>query len=34
VQHHELGPVALAVIKRSIPDDAELTVAGSSAAIA
>jgi folate-binding protein YgfZ len=33
VQHHELGPVALAVIKRSIPDDAELTVAGSSAAI-
>jgi len=34
VQHHELGPVALAVIKRSIPDDAELTVAGSSAAVA
>jgi len=34
VQHHELGPVALAVIKRSIPDDAQLTVAGSSAAIA
>lgn len=34
VQHHELGPVALAVIKRSIPDDAELTVAGSSTAIA
>jgi tRNA-modifying protein YgfZ len=34
VQHHELGPVALAVIKRSIPDDAELTVAGSSATIA
>jgi folate-binding protein YgfZ len=34
VQHHELGPVALAVIKRSIPDDAELTVAGSLAAIA
>jgi len=34
VQHNELGPVALAVIKRSIPDDAELTVAGSSAAIA
>ena len=34
VQHHELGPVALAVIKRSILDDAELTVAGSSAAIA
>ena len=34
VQHHELGPVALAVIKRSIPDDAELTVAGTLAAIA
>jgi tRNA-modifying protein YgfZ len=34
VQHHELGPVALAVIKRSIPDAAELTVAGSLAAIA
>jgi tRNA-modifying protein YgfZ len=28
VQHSELGPVALAVIKRSTPDDAELTVAG------
>jgi folate-binding protein YgfZ len=34
VQHHELGPVALAVIKRSIPDDAELTVAASTATIA
>ena len=34
VQHHELGPIALAVIKRSIPDEAELTVAGSLAAIA
>lgn len=33
VQHHELGPVALAVVKRSLPDDAELTVAGSTAAI-
>ncbi|WP_242623395.1 YgfZ/GcvT domain-containing protein [Pseudonocardia sediminis] len=25
VQHHELGPVALALIKRSVPADAELT---------
>jgi len=32
-QHYELGPVALAVIKRSTPDDAVLTVAGSPAAI-
>jgi hypothetical protein len=29
VQHYELGPIALAVIKRSLPDDAELSVAGS-----
>jgi folate-binding protein YgfZ len=29
VHHYELGPIALAVIKRSLPDDAELTVAGS-----
>ena len=28
VQHAELGPVALAVIKRAVADDAELTVAG------
>jgi folate-binding protein YgfZ len=28
VQHAELGPIALAVIKRATPDDAELTVAG------
>jgi folate-binding protein YgfZ len=28
VHHYELGPVALAVIKRSIADDAELQVAG------
>jgi folate-binding protein YgfZ len=28
VQHAELGPVALAVIKRSTPDDAMLTVSG------
>jgi folate-binding Fe-S cluster repair protein YgfZ len=25
VQHHELGPVALALVKRSVPLDAELT---------
>jgi folate-binding protein YgfZ len=28
VQHFELGPVALAVIKRSLPDDAPLILAG------
>jgi folate-binding protein YgfZ len=28
VHHHELGPVALAVIKRSLPEDAVLTVGG------
>jgi tRNA-modifying protein YgfZ len=28
VQHAELGPIALAVIKRQTPDDAELTVDG------
>ncbi|WP_375501848.1 YgfZ/GcvT domain-containing protein [uncultured Jatrophihabitans sp.] len=28
VHHHELGPVALAVIKRSLPDDAALLVDG------
>jgi folate-binding protein YgfZ len=33
VQHHEFGPVALAVVKRAVPDDAALTVAGSPAAI-
>ncbi len=27
-RHHELGPVGLAVIKRSVPEDAELVVAG------
>jgi tRNA-modifying protein YgfZ len=32
VQHFELGPVALAVIKRSIPQDATLQVAGQAAA--
>jgi folate-binding protein YgfZ len=34
VHHYELGPVALAVIKRTVPDDAGLTVAGAAAAIA
>jgi len=34
VQHYELGPVALAVIKRSLADDAALTVAGSAVSIA
>jgi folate-binding protein YgfZ len=33
VRHHELGPVALALVKRTIADDAELTVAGIPAAI-
>jgi folate-binding protein YgfZ len=32
VQHFELGPIALAVVKRSIPDDAGLVVAGHAAA--
>ncbi len=32
VRHHELGPVALALIKRSTPVDATLTVAGVPAA--
>jgi len=31
-RHHELGPIALALIKRSTPTDAVLTVAGISAA--
>ncbi len=34
VQHHEFGPVALAVVKRSLGDDAALTVAGSPVTIA
>jgi folate-binding protein YgfZ len=33
VRHHELGQIALAVVKRSVPDDERLTVAGSAAAI-
>jgi len=31
--HYELGPIALLSIKRAVPDDAELLVAGSMAAI-
>jgi tRNA-modifying protein YgfZ len=33
VHHYELGPIALAVIKRSLADDAELTVLGSSVSV-
>ena len=33
VHHYELGPIALAVIKRALPDDAQLTVAGNAASI-
>ncbi len=32
VDHHELGPIALALVKRSVPVDAELTVGGGVAA--
>ncbi|MEO8889149.1 MAG: folate-binding protein [Jatrophihabitantaceae bacterium] len=33
LHHHELGPIALAVVKRSLPDDAPLLVDGSPVAI-
>ncbi|HEY2166887.1 MAG TPA: folate-binding protein [Jatrophihabitantaceae bacterium] len=33
MQHHELGPVALAVVKRNLPADASLSVAGEPVAI-
>ncbi|MDQ2750291.1 MAG: folate-binding protein [Actinomycetota bacterium] len=33
VHHYELGPIALAVIKRSLPDDTALTVLGSPVSI-
>ncbi|MBX7265024.1 folate-binding protein YgfZ [Micromonospora sp. Llam7] len=33
VHHHELGQIALAVLKRSVPDDAQLRVGDSAAAI-
>ena len=32
-RHHELGPIALALVKRQVPDDAALVVAGIPAAI-
>ena len=34
VHHYELGPIALAVVKRTVLDDAALVVAGSAAAVA
>ncbi|MCW2622160.1 MAG: folate-binding protein YgfZ [Frankiales bacterium] len=33
VRHHELGPIALALVKRQVPTDAGLTVAGIAAAL-
>ncbi|TAL21583.1 MAG: folate-binding protein [Frankiales bacterium] len=33
VRHHELGPIALAVVKRNVPDDAALTAGPVAAAI-
>jgi folate-binding protein YgfZ len=33
-RHHELGPVALAVVKRSVPSDSELVVASEAGAVA
>lgn len=33
VRHHELGMIALAVLKRNVPDDADLSVGESAAAI-
>ena len=33
VRHHELGPVALALVKRQVPDDAVLTVGEQAASI-
>ncbi|MFP5220108.1 MAG: YgfZ/GcvT domain-containing protein [Actinomycetes bacterium] len=33
VRHHELGPLALALVKRNVPDDAALVVDGVAAAI-
>jgi folate-binding protein YgfZ len=32
--HHELGPIALAVVKRTVPDDATLVIAGNPASVA
>jgi hypothetical protein len=33
VRHYELGPIALAVVKRNVADDVKLDIAGSAAAI-
>ena len=33
VRHHELGPIALALVKRNVPDDAALVTSGIAAAI-
>jgi tRNA-modifying protein YgfZ len=33
VRHHELGPIALALLKRTVPDDAALLVDGVAAAV-
>jgi folate-binding protein YgfZ len=33
IHHYEYGPIALAVIKRNVPHDAQLTVAGTPVAI-
>ena len=32
-RHHELGPIALALVKRQVPDDAALTAGGLAAAV-
>jgi folate-binding protein YgfZ len=32
--HHELGPIALAVVKRTVPDDATLIISGNPASVA
>ena len=32
VRHHELGPIALALVKRSVPEDAPLAAGGVPAA--
>ena len=31
-RHHELGPIALALVKRNVPVDAQLTAGGTAAA--
>jgi folate-binding Fe-S cluster repair protein YgfZ len=33
VRHHELGPIALALVKRNVPDDAALTAGGVAAQV-